>query len=73
MLLRVVKAKIALDWSPEQIAAWLKLTYPGDATMRLSHEAIYRSAATAEMSEMCITSNPEVWSRQARPCRRYRI
>ena len=43
VLLRVVKAKIALDWSPEQIAAWLKLTYPGDVTMRLSHEAIYRS------------------------------
>lgn len=42
-LLRVVKAKLKLDWSPEQIAAWLQLTFPDDPTMRLSHEAIYRS------------------------------
>lgn len=37
------EAKLELDWSPEQIAAWLKLTLPDDPTMRLSHEAIYRS------------------------------
>lgn len=42
-LLQVVRAKLTLGWSPEQIAAWLKLAYPGDPVMRLSHEAIYRS------------------------------
>jgi IS30 family transposase len=42
-LLQVVKAKLILGWSPEQIAAWLKLTYPQDTAMRLSHESIYRS------------------------------
>lgn len=42
-LLQVVKAKLILGWSPEQIAAWLKLTYPEDSVMRLSHEGIYRS------------------------------
>ncbi|MEV8183963.1 IS30 family transposase [Specibacter sp. NPDC078692] len=42
-LLQVVKAKLILGWSPEQIAAWLKLAYPEDASMRLSHEGIYRS------------------------------
>lgn len=42
-LLRAVKAKLTLEWSPEQIAAWLKLAYPEDPAMRLSHEAIYRS------------------------------
>ncbi len=42
-LLHVVKAKLILGWSPEQIAAWLKLAYPGDPAMRLSHEGIYRS------------------------------
>jgi IS30 family transposase len=42
-LLQVVKATLILGWSPEQIAAWLKLTYPEDTAMRLSHESIYRS------------------------------
>jgi IS30 family transposase len=32
-----------LDWSPEQVAAWLKLRYPDDERMRVSHETIYRS------------------------------
>jgi IS30 family transposase len=30
-----------LCWSPEQIAGWLQMTYPNDATMRISHETIY--------------------------------
>jgi IS30 family transposase len=30
-------------WSPEQIAHRLRLDYPKDATMRISHEAIYQS------------------------------
>lgn len=42
-LLQVVRAKLELDWSPEQISAWLKKNYPDDHSMRLSHEAIYRS------------------------------
>lgn len=32
-----------LAWSPEQISARLRLDYPGDATMRISHEAIYQA------------------------------
>lgn len=32
-----------LEWSPEQIAGWLRREYPGDPDMRISHEAIYRS------------------------------
>ena len=31
------------NWSPEQISAWLKLRYPEDDRMRISHETIYRS------------------------------
>jgi IS30 family transposase len=42
-LRHVVAAKLTADWSPQQIAAWLKRTYPDDATMRLSHETIYRT------------------------------
>jgi len=32
-----------LDWSPEQISGWLKIQYPDDQSMRVSHETIYRS------------------------------
>lgn len=38
-----VAQKLALEWSPEQIAGWLRREYPGDPSMRISHEAIYRS------------------------------
>jgi IS30 family transposase len=30
-------------WSPEQIAAWLKHTYPDDPSWHVSHETIYRT------------------------------
>jgi IS30 family transposase len=30
-------------WSPEQIANRLRIDYPGDRSMRISHEAIYQS------------------------------
>jgi IS30 family transposase len=32
-----------LDWSPEQIAGWLKRTHPEDECNQVSHETIYRS------------------------------
>jgi IS30 family transposase len=38
-----VIAKLSIDWSPQQISGWLKKMYPHDATMRVSHETIYRS------------------------------
>jgi transposase, IS30 family len=33
----------AKAWSPEQIARRLRIDFPGDATMRISHEAIYQA------------------------------
>ncbi|WUF44003.1 IS30 family transposase [Streptomyces sp. NBC_00483] len=39
----LVEAKLALCWSPEQIAGWLRIQFPGDASMQVSHEAIYLS------------------------------
>jgi len=42
-LRNVVASKLILDWSPEQISGWLKSEYPGDESMRVSHETIYRS------------------------------
>lgn len=42
-LREVVAARLAQQWSPEQIAGWLEQHYPDDQTMRVSHETIYRS------------------------------
>ncbi len=38
-----VEEKLIEDWSPEQIAGWLKRTWPEDESLRVSHETIYRS------------------------------
>ena len=38
-------------WSPEQIAADLKMNHPTDASMRLSHESIYRAIYAGEVSK----------------------
>ena len=42
-LRRSVAGKLRLDWSPEQIAGWLKRTHPEDGCNQVSHETIYRS------------------------------
>jgi IS30 family transposase len=42
-LRNIVASKLVLDWSPEQISGWLKLPYPDDESLRVSHETIYRS------------------------------
>jgi IS30 family transposase len=38
-----VASKLRRKWSPEQIAGWLKRTYPDDEANQVSHETIYRS------------------------------
>jgi IS30 family transposase len=42
-LARLVAGKLQLQWSPEQVAGWLKESYPGDENFQVSHETIYRS------------------------------
>ncbi len=42
-LASIVAGKLQRQWAPEQIAGWLKRTYPSDETFRVSHETIYRS------------------------------
>jgi IS30 family transposase len=42
-LRKIVEGKLMLRWSPEQIAGWLKASYPDDPEMRVSHETIYLS------------------------------
>lgn len=39
----LVAAKLALYWSPVQIAGWLKANFPAEPRMHISHETIYRS------------------------------
>ncbi len=42
-LARLVAKKLQLEWSPQQIAGWLKWQYPQDEAYQVSHETIYRS------------------------------
>lgn len=45
-LARVVASKLQLEWAPDQIAGWLKRTYPGNETMQVSHETITRASSS---------------------------
>jgi IS30 family transposase len=42
-LRQAVTSKLRLNWSPEQVAGWLKRAHPGDESYHVSHETIYRS------------------------------
>jgi IS30 family transposase len=42
-LRHTVAGRLCLNWSPEQIAGWLKRAYPGEGSRQVSHETIYRS------------------------------
>jgi len=39
----MVEEKLEEWWSPEQVARWLRRTYPSDQEMQVSHETIYLS------------------------------
>ncbi len=43
VLAGIVTDKLQHRWSPQQIAGWLKLTYPDGPGMHVSHESIYRT------------------------------
>ena len=38
-----VDARLRLEWSPQQISAWLKVEFAGQPEMQISHETIYLS------------------------------
>ena len=42
-LAQLVAAKLQKNWSPEQIAGWLKAEYPRDERYHVSHESIYQT------------------------------
>lgn len=43
ILQRIVAVKLKQDWSPQQIAGWLRDQYPDSPEKWVSHETIYRS------------------------------
>jgi IS30 family transposase len=51
-LLAVVEAGLARRWSPQQISARLRVEYPDDVGMRVSHETIYRSLYVQSRGEL---------------------
>jgi IS30 family transposase len=42
-LRRLVAGKLSSNWSPQQISGWLRRRYPGQVSLQVSHETIYRS------------------------------
>lgn len=42
-LREVVQAKLELEWSPEQIASWLRTEYPDRPRWQVCHETIYQA------------------------------
>jgi IS30 family transposase len=51
-LLAAVEAGLTRRWSPQQISARLRLEYPDDQEMRISHETIYRSLFVQARGEL---------------------
>jgi IS30 family transposase len=61
---KIVAGKLGLDWSPEQVAEWLKFRYPDDERMRVSHETIYRSLFIQARSVLKKELVAHLWTRR---------
>lgn len=70
-LLQVVRDRLESDWSPEQIAHWLRREHPQDPRLRISHETIYRSIYVAGRRELGPGSAKHL--RSGRSVRRARV
>ena len=70
-LLRIVRGRLEADWSPEQIAHWLRRQFATDTHMRISHETIYRSIYLAGRRELGRDASRHL--RSGRSVRRARV
>jgi IS30 family transposase len=59
-LRKIVEAKLQLRWSPQQISGWLKLIYPDEPEMQVSHESIYLSLFV-HPAVRCAKSSPAIY------------
>jgi len=68
-LREVVEARLARRCSPQQISDWLKLTYPDEPEMRVSHESIYLSLFVQSRSALRkeLTGYPRTGRAHRRP------
>ena len=64
-ILRYVKDKLELDWSPEQIAGRIRVDFPDNAKFRICHESIYNFVYRKEHCNL----NLWVHLRRSRPRR----
>lgn len=51
-LLEYLRQKMKLKWSPEQISNRLKIEFPKDVSMRISHESIYKFIYTVAKGKL---------------------
>ncbi|MFE5699606.1 IS30 family transposase [Rhodococcus koreensis] len=65
-----VQEKLELEWSPEQIAAWLRAEYLDRPGWRVCHETIYQALYNSGRSGLCCTLTRKLRTR--RPLRRRR-
>lgn len=66
-----VIAKLRLQWSPQQVAGWLKRRYPNNPRMHVSHETIYRTLYMQARGEL--KNELRYHLRRARYIRRARL
>ncbi|NHU49389.1 IS30 family transposase [Rhodococcus sp. A14] len=69
-LLTKVQEKLELEWSPEQIAAWLRAEYPDRPGRHVCHETIYQALYKSGRSGLSRTLTRKLRTR--RPLRRRR-
>jgi len=60
-----VSIKLELEWSPQQIAGWLKHMYPGDESRQVSHETIYKTLFIQARSALKKELQPHLRSKHA--------
>jgi hypothetical protein len=61
----LVQAKLELEWSPEQIAAWLRQAYPDRPGWHVCHETIYQALYRPRQRRAEPTAGPAAAHRQA--------